>query len=1116
MSRRIVLPILALALAAALPAAAVDVHDTRMLADPAVSADHVAFVYAGDLWVAGVDGAGVRRLTSHVGSESGPRFSPDGRLLAFTGEYDGNTDVYVVPVEGGTPTRLTWHPGPDLAQAFTPDGAAVLFTSPRSVHTMRHRHLYTVPVAGGFPERLPIPTAYSATFSPDGARIAYLPDGESFRAWKGYRGGTASRIWLYDRDDHEVEEIPQPSGRSNDIDPMWIGDRVYFLSDRDGEFQLYVYELASREVARLTDHRDFPILDASAGAGRIVYEQAGYLHLFDPARGHSRRLALPVAADLVETRPRYESGVELVRNAHLSPSGARAVFELRGEIVTVPAEKGSPRNLTRTPGAHERSPAWSPDGRSIAWFSDATGEYRLYVAAQDGGGEPRSFAPDGAGFYEDLHWSPDGEWLSYKDNSRTLRVLEVATGTVREVSSEPLYGPVDTLRHSWAPDSRWIAYTRITPNYFQELWIYSLEEDRSRPISDGLADASDPVFDASGKYLYFSASTDAGPVRQWFSQSSTGVRSTNSLYLAVLRDDLPSPLARESDEEEVEDEPEGEGPAAAQDDDEGSAEGDGDGDEGGEEEGNGDDGEDGAPARVEIDFDRLAQRIVALPLEPAAYRSLAAGKEGQLFYLESREIGQFDQPLGDSALMRFDLEEREEETVVEGARWFALSADDEKVLYATGEGEGTSFAIAGTGGKAEPGKGRLAVGEVEVRIDPRAEWEQMFHEAWRIQRDYFYDPGMHGADWPAMRERYAAFLPHLASRHDLHRLLVWLGSELRVGHLYVGGGDSRYEPEEVPGGLLGADLEIADGRYRFARVFGGLNWNPDLRAPLTEPGVDVRAGEYLLAVQGRELLPPENPYARFENTAGKIVEITVGPRPDGRGARTVSVVPIENEVGLRNRAWVEGNLRRVNEATDGRVAYVYLPNTAGLGHTYFRRYFYPQAHKQAIILDERYNGGGLLPDYYIDLLRRPHLAWWTMRYGRDLATPMAAIQGPKVMIVDQWAGSGGDLLPWMFRKLEMGTLVGKRTWGGLVGILGFPVLMDGGGVTAPNLAIWTEDGWVVENEGVPPDVEVEQLPAALAAGRDPQLERAIEIALEELEAAPPAVPERPEFPDKTR
>ncbi|MGD2114443.1 MAG: PDZ domain-containing protein [Acidobacteriota bacterium] len=1073
---------------AAVPAGAVDTADTRMLADPALSREHVAFVYAEDLWIARRDGTGVRRLTSHVGVETAPRFSPDGRTIAFSGQYDGNVDVYSIPVEGGAPTRLTWHPGADRVQGFTADGAAVLFTSRRTVHTRRHRHLYSVPLDGGFPSRLPVPTAHVAELSPDGSRLAYVPDGDESTTWKHYRGGTASRIWILDLSDLSVEEIPRPPERANDTDPVWIGERIWFRSDRTGEFNLFSYDPAGGAIEQHTFHEDFPILALDGDGERIVYEQAGFLHLFDPRTGSAERLVVGVATDLIEARPRYEKASELVRDADLSPSGVRAVFETRGEIVTLPADKGEPRNLTSTPGVHERSPAWSPDGRWIAYFSDASGEYRLVIAPHDGReetGSARTVSLDGAGFYRDPKWSPDGAWISYVDNSLSLYVLEVATGAIRKVSSETLYGPVPTLHHAWSPDSRWLAYTRNTKTYFQRLCLYSVEEDRSHTVTEGLSDVGEPVFDAGGEYLWFSASTDAGPVRQWFAVSGNDVRSTNTLYAAVLQRGVASPVAPENQEET---------PDGAEDGDD-DPDGEGDGDQ---------------PPRVEIDLDGLAQRIVALPVEPALYRGLRPGAAGTLFYLKARAQGAFGQPAGASALTSFSTETLEEKTLAEDVRSFTLSADRKKLLYATGD----RWAVVDAGSEIEAGSGVLPLDRVELRVDPRAEWEQMYHEAWRIQRDYFYDPGMHGADWPALRDKYAVFLPHLATRSDLNRVLRWLGSELTVGHLYVGGGDSRSEPEQIPGGLLGADYQIVDGRYRFARVYGGLNWNPDLRAPLTEPGVDVREGELLLAVDGRELTADENLFARFENRAGEIVEITVGPSPDGDGARTVEVVPIEDEISLRNRAWVEDNLARVDEATGGRVAYVYVPNTAGRGHTYFKRYFYPQADRDAIIIDERYNGGGQVADYYIDILRRPLIARWAMRYGEDLKTPLASIQGPKVMIIDQYAGSGGDLLPWMFRKLDLGVLVGKRTWGGLVGILGFPPLLDGGRVSAPNLAIWTEDGWVVENEGVPPDVEVEQLPSEVMSGRDPQLEKAIELVLEQLEATPPEEPRRPEYPER--
>ena len=511
------------------------------------------------------------------------------------------------------------------------------------------------------------------------------------------------------------------------------------------------------------------------------------------------------------------------------------------------------------------------------------------------------------------------------------------------------------------------------------------------------------------------------------------------------------------------------------------------------------------PVKVVIDFDGLTQRIVALPPKPAGYDSLQVGKTGQIFYLKSAGFNRFGPE--EMSLQRFDLEKRKEETLLEKVDGYQLSADGKRMLL-----DKDGLSLIDVGDKLDIAKFKLAIDKLQVKIDPRSEWRQIFDDAWRINRDYFYDPNMHGADWKAMRAKYEAFLPDLAVRQDLNRVMTWMSSELSVGHHRLGGGDSLADVEAIPGGLLGADYKVENGRYRFAKVYGGLNWNPELRSPLTEPGVDVKAGEYLLAVDGRDLKVPEDLYSRFEQTAGRIVELTVGPNPDGTGSRIVKVVPIEDEAPLRNRDWVEGNLRKVTEATNGRVAYVYVPNTAGAGYTYFKRYFFPQADREAIIVDERHNGGGSVADYYIDILRRPMISHWAMRYGGDLKTPLASIQGPKVMIIDETAGSGGDLLPWMFRKLQLGTLIGRRTWGGLVGILGFPTLMDGGTITAPNLGIWTPEGWVVENEGVPPDVEVEQTPADVIAGRDPQLEKALEVVMKQLAANPPSKDVRPPFP----
>jgi tricorn protease len=1101
--RRIAAAVSALVLLAPALARAIDLADTRLVSDPATSGRLVAFAYANDLWVAGTDGAGVRRLTSHPGIEAGPRFSPDGSLIAFTGSYEGNTDVYVVPAAGGVPKRLTYHPGNDEALGFTPDGTHVLFSSPREVYTTRYTQLFTVPVGGGFPAKLPIPNASEAAISPDGATTAYVPLSDATPQWKRYRGGRTARILLFDNTTYDTEPVPQPAGRCNDLDPMWAGATLFFRSDRDGEYNLYRFDRATKAVTRVTTHADFPVLNASAGGGRIAYEQAGHVHLLDPATGAASRLKLGVAADLVELRPRWAKGAKWIRNGSLSPSGSRVALEFRGEIVTLPREKGDDRNLTQTPGVHERSPAWSPDGRWIAYFSDEGGEYGLVLAPQDGKGTRRRIPLTGAGYYANARWSPDAKRISFSDNARTIYVLDVATGTQRTVAGDPLYGPVPVLNHAWSPDSRYLAYTQNSPTYINRLFLYSVADGRSYPVSDGLADATSPAFDASGRYLYFLVSTDAGPVNDWFSLARSDMRAAQQIYVAVLAKGVASPLAKQSDEET----PDGGGktpesatpspqkpnvdgaapPAPPERSDGGSAPNDAK-----------------TPVVVTFDAEGLSQRILALPVKAGAYADLQAGPANQVFY---RRAASTDRD-ADAALYRYDLEKRKEDTLLERADGFVLSANTKRALVRVKE----DWHLVEVADTFDLTKFKIDVARIQVKVDPPAEWAQMLEEAWRINRDWFYDPGFHGADWPAMRKKYAAFVPDLATRADLFRVIRWMLSELSVGHSYQSPGDQVFEGERVPGGLLGADYEVANGRYRFKKVFGGLNWTPDLRAPLTEPGVDVKAGEYLLAVDGRDLRLPDNLYERFERTANRIVEITVGPSPDGKGARTVKAVPVEDESALRNRDWVEGNLRRVTEATQGRAAYVYVPNTAQLGHTYFKRYFFPQADRQAIILDERHNGGGSVADYYIDILRRPVVSYWAMRYGSDLKTPIAGIHGPKVMLIDETAGSGGDLLPWMFRKFELGPLVGRRTWGGLVGILGFPVLMDGGTVTAPNLAIWTEDGFIVENEGVAPDIEVEQTPKDVIAGRDPQLEKAIEIVLAELRNAPPVMPKRPPFP----
>jgi tricorn protease len=1058
----------------------IDTRDTRMLSQPAISADHIAFIYAEDLWVANLDGSQPRRLTVDEGIESNPVFSPDGKMIAFNGQYDGNTDVYVIPVEGGMPKRLTWHPAADLVRSFTPDGKSILFISQRALFTTRYYQLFTVPVAGGPATQLEIPNAFYAGYSPDGNFMAYVPTPDQFREWKHYRGGGISRIWQFSFADKSIIKLPQPDGGCNDVQPNWMGNTIYFRSDRNGEFNLFAYDVSSKQTKQLTEFKDFPVLNMSAGNGKIIFEQAGYLHTYDPATASSKKLTIGIAADLLELRPRFAKGAKYIRSADISPTGARAVFDFRGEIVTVPAEKGDYRNITNTTAVHEKYPSWSPDGKSIAYFSDASGEYQLDIQSQDGKGDVRSIKLTGTGFYANPRWSPDSKKIAYVDNGRNLYILDVASGSAKKIDADEYYAPgaFRDIFGDWSTDSKWIAYTKLTSTQFKKVFLYAVDEQKSYALTDGLSDASEPCFSRNGKYVYFFASTDAGPVINWFDQSNDDYRKSNSIYLVTLQNQTVSPLVKESDEEQIKKE---------------------------EKENDKDAKKPETPASLRIDWDGIQNRIIDLPVKQGNYAQLAAGNNDDLFYIEYSDEGS-------GTLHKYNFKKRTDAEVMP-MDGYILSADGKKMLFI----KNNNWGITNAGEKPEPGKGMLNVAAIQVKIDPVAEWPEIFDEAWRINRDYFYDPGMHGNNWAAIKKKYAVFLPQLACRDDLNLVIQWMCSELAVGHHRItDAGDKLYQPQSIKGGLLGADYVISNNRYKIKKIYGGLNWNPNLRSPLTEPGVNVKAGEYLLAVNGKDVLATEELYQYFENTADKIVELTVGPNADYKDSRSVKVVPVDNEYPLRNRDWVESNLQKVTEATKGQVAYVYVPNTAGLGHEYFKRYFYPQADRKAIIVDERFNGGGQLADYYINLLRNPYQAHWNMRYGKDLKTPSASIQGPKVMLINESAGSGGDMLPWMFRKFGVGTLVGTRTWGGLVGILGFPEFLDGGGVTAPNVGIWTKDGFVVENAGVAPDIEVEQLPSDIIKGRDPQLEKAIEVALDELKKNPQVEPTRPPYPVKVK
>ena len=1056
-----------------------------MLQKPAVSRTQIAFSYAGDLWIVDRNGGDARRLTTGVGVETDPHFSPDGKTLAFTGEYDGNVDVYTVPAAGGVPKRLTTHPDEDRVVGWTPDGTRILFSSARG-RTNRVGTLWTVSVNGGMPTKLPLPTAVEGSYSPDGTKLAYVPTLQFQQAWKRYRGGQTKPIWIVNLADLRVEKIPREN--SNDYAPMWVGSKIFFLSDRNGPVSLYAYDTGTKRVSEIVRNTGFDIKSASAGPDSIVYEQFGSLQLVDLPACKEHTVNVRLAGDMPEMRPHFLHVGSRIRNARLSPTGVRVVVEAHGEVLTVPAEKGDIRNLTNTPGVMERDPAWSPDGKWIAYFSDESGEYALHLRRQNGAGEVKKLnLGSPPSFFYNPTWSPDSKKIAYTDKRLNLWYIDIDKGTPVKVDTDTYESPFPSIDPAWSPDSKWLTYTKQLKSHLHVVYVYAPDTGQTHPITDGMSDARFPVFDKNGKYLYFTASTDTGLTIGWLDMSSYERPVTRSAYVVVLRKDLPSPLAPESDEEKETAETKSGAPAAGEKKEAGKSDKEG---------------------ATQIDFDNIGQRILALPIPARNYSAMASGKSGILFLLEGPIVFS-RQGANTLTLHKFDLATRKVDKFADGVSDFDVSFNGEKI----GLAQGPRYAIVSTAAPPAPGSGALNLSEMEIQVDPQAEWRQMYHEVWRIERDFLYDPGLHGVDVPAMEKRYAPFLAGIASREDLNYLFTEMLGEITVGHMFIGGGDEP-QPAHVGVGLLGADYTVENGRYRFARVYNGENWNPELKAPLTQPGVNVMAGEYLLAVNGREVKAPDEIYRFFEGTAGKQTVLKVGPNPDGTGAREAIVVPVGSEYGLRNLAWIEDNRRKVDKLSNGRLAYVYLPNTAGAGYTNFNRYYLSQAGKEGAILDERFNGGGSAADYIIDYLRRPLMNYWTARSGDDISTPLAAIYGPKAMITNEYAGSGGDLMPWLFRKAGIGPLIGKRTWGGLVGIYGYPELMDGGGVTAPRVAFWNPNGtWDVENHGVTPDIEVEMDPRAVADGHDPQLERAVAVVMASLEKNPLPTHKRPAYPN---
>jgi tricorn protease len=1082
------------------PAAhAADDSGTRLLHQPAVSKDHLAFVYSGDIWVCDRDGSHPVQITAHPASEYAPHFSPDGRWIAFSANYDNNTDVYVVPVEGGQPRRLTWHPAADVVMGWSADGKRVLFVSNREIANSRSSQFYEVPLEGGYERKIMKAVAVEGAWSPDGRRLAYRPylmaySGSS--GWRQHRGGDTPPIWIIDPAAKTFEEIPHVN--ASDSNPLWIGANVAFISDRnDGTANLFLYDASSRTIRQLTHETTWDVRNAGAYGNTVVYEAGGELKSLDVSSGQVRAILVHIAAQSLQARPQWKDAAKMITSAQLSPSGKRVLVTARGDVFSVPVKDGSVRNLTSTSGVRESDALWSQDGQQVAYISDEGGAQALLIRDFAGLKKPARHALGNAGYYTLLGWSPDGKRIVFEDNHLRLYAIELANDSVRVIDTSERR---DNFSISFSPDGQWIAYTVIGANYLTKVRLHGFASGQSADLADNHIQTDDPVFGPNGDVLYFTASIDAGPTRVSLDMSTQERPLRKAIYAAVLAADGKSPLAPKSGDEE----PKGKDGAA----DEAGA--DTREDEGGaKEKGGVEDKKDGKSSRAakpkptRIDLAGLSDRFVPIPVTERNYGDLLVASDGALFYLSHRQPGAVAEPPGapheaDAELFRYSFEDRAEKALKRDLVSISASGDGKKLLLTLAD---SRMEVADANEKLESKP--VDLGGVRMFVDPRAEWQQIFDEAWRMEQQYFYDPNLHGLDWKAIRARYEPLLAYVQRREDLNDLLVQMIGELQVGHNRISGGDLENErPAGI--GLLGADFKIENGQYRIQKIYRGDRWNPFLVGPLDATGVKAAEGDAILAVNGHPLDATINIYALLGGTVDQQTSLTLSRDGTQKSARNVIVIPIASEVPLRQWDWVQRNREYVERQSGGRVAYVYLPDTADGGFAFFNRMFFSQADKDALIVDDRRNSGGQAANYVLEVLNRKYLSGWKDRDGLVFNTPAAAIYGPKVMLIDQDAGSGGDFFPYGFRYLGLGKLIGTRTWGGLIGISANPPLIDGGQLTVPFFRFYTPEGrWRVENEGVAPDLEVRLDPLAVNEDRDPQLDAAIASVLEQLKTAKP-------------
>jgi tricorn protease len=1058
--------------------------ETRLLRFPDIHQDQIVFVYGGDIWIVSARGGTARRLTSHIGQELFPKFSPDGRWIAFSAEYSGSRQIYVVPAAGGEPRQLTWYndvgPMPPRGGwdhqvlGWTPDGTRILFRGNRVPWSERQGRYFTVPLAGGLETALPIPEGGSGEYSPDGTKFVYTPIEREFRTWKRTRGGRAQDVWIFDLARTTAERITDHVMTDNM--PLWIGDRIYFTSDRDFRLNIFSYDPATRAVEKITTHDDADVLWPSSGPGAIVYQCGGRIWVWDAAARSTRAVPIVAATDAAEALPAFKNVAGAINSAALSPSGKRALFEARGDLFTVPAKHGEIRNLTRTPGVRELTPTWSPDGSTIAYLSDESGEYELYIRNADGTGTPRRVTTGNDTWLFAPVWSPDGRKIAIGDKRQRLRVVDVATGRITDVARGIAS---DITSYAWSPDSRWIAYTNAADSKMTAIFAHCMDDGRTVQLGSGLSNDYNPVFSADGRYLFFLSNRDFSLTFSAYEFTYVYTAATR-VYVAPLQATTPSFFPVRSDEE----------PGTKTETRKSDAKSE--------------TTKSDAVPRVEIDAAGFADRVMALPGAAADYSSLRATKSA-VFYIRSDREGR--------KLLRYDIEKQKEEDVLSGIGGWVLSHDGSTILY-TANGR---WGICEAKPAQKSSDGLLTLSSMDMRVDPRAEWSQMYIDAWRLMRDWFYDPKMHGTDWSALRDTYGALVPHLRRRSDLDFILGELIGELNAGHTYVNSGDEPRVPRR-DGGLLGCEFED-DGSayYRIAKIFRGENWHEAFRSPLTEPGMNVKAGDYLIAIDGRDVRRGTNPWMHLENLAGRSVQVTVNTRPTPDGARTLTVRPVKSEQDLRFLEWVRRNREWVDSASGGRIGYIWIPNTAQEGNRELFKWFYPQARKEALIIDDRYNGGGFIPYNMIALLEREALNYWARRGVEPFSAPDVFHEGPKACLINGYSSSGGDAFPWYFRKKKLGPLIGTRTWGGLIGLTGNPSLMDGGSLSIPTFRFFDTDGkWQIENEGVSPDIEVIDRPDLVAKGQDPSLEKALEVLMEELRRNPVRRPQPPVPPDESK